>query len=101
MAVLVICLDVALAHVHLLCVVGGKHEPEVRQSLGGSRYCQGMAEGRPVGTITPRELAEELGVSDRTIRQWLRKQGWQSMPYARWHLTPEQARRVREHFLRA
>lgn len=51
-------------------------------------------------TITPSELATELGVSDRRIRQWLRDQGWQPVPYTRWHLTPEQAARVREHFRR-
>lgn len=49
-------------------------------------------------TMTPRELAKELGVSDRAIRRWLREQGWQSVPYARWHLTPEQARQVKDHF---
>lgn len=53
-----------------------------------------------IETITPAELARELGVSDRRIRQWLREQGWQSLPYTRWHLTPEQAARVREHFRR-
>jgi uncharacterized protein YjcR len=51
-------------------------------------------------SITPRELAAELGVSDRTIRQWLRDQGWQSVPYARWELTPDQAEQVRDHFRR-
>lgn len=49
-------------------------------------------------TLTPRELASELGVSDRAIRQWLRQQGWQSVRYARWHLTQEQAALVRAHF---
>lgn len=47
--------------------------------------------------ITPKQLAAELGVSDRAIRQWLRDQGWQSVPYARWELTAEQAQKVREH----
>lgn len=50
--------------------------------------------------ITPRQLAAELGVSDRTIRQWLRDQGWQSLPYARWELTPKQAEQVRAQCLR-
>lgn len=49
-------------------------------------------------TVTPRELAKDLGVSDRAIRQWLRDQDWQSVPYARWHLTPEQAAQVRARF---
>lgn len=40
--------------------------------------------------ITPKQLSAELGVSDRAIRQWLRDQGWQSVPYARWELTPHQ-----------
>ncbi len=47
---------------------------------------------------TPIQLSGELGVSDRAIRQWLRDQGWQSVPYARWELTPDQAKQVREHF---
>ncbi len=51
--------------------------------------------------VTPRELAAELGLSDRTIRQWLRDQGWQSVPYARWRLTDAQAAQVREHFRRS
>ena len=48
--------------------------------------------------VTPKQLAVELGVSDRTVRQWLRDQGWQSVPYARWELTDEQAAQVRAHF---
>ena len=50
--------------------------------------------------ITPKDLAEELGVEPRTIRQWLRDQGWQSVPYSRWELTPEQAAQVRARFRR-
>ena len=41
--------------------------------------------------LTPKQLASELGVTDRAVRRWLRLQGWQSMPYARWHLTASQA----------
>jgi hypothetical protein len=48
--------------------------------------------------ITPKQLWAELRVSDRAIRQWHRDQGWQSVPYARWELTPEQAQQVRAHF---
>ncbi|MDR7251911.1 uncharacterized protein YjcR [Nocardioides sp. BE266] len=48
--------------------------------------------------ITPKQLSAELGVSDRAIRQWLRDQGWQNMPYARWALTAEQADQVRARF---
>lgn len=48
--------------------------------------------------ITPKQLSAELGVSDKAIRQWLRDQGWQSVPYARWELTPDQATQVRAHF---
>jgi len=48
--------------------------------------------------ITPKQLSAELGVSDRAIRQWLRDQGWQNVPYARWELTPHQVQRVRAHF---
>lgn len=48
--------------------------------------------------ITPKQLAAELGVTDRAIREWLRDQGWQSIPYTRWELTPDQAAKVRAHF---
>ena len=49
-------------------------------------------------TVTPADLARELNVSARRIRQWLRAQGWQSVPYSRWRLSPEQAAQVRRHF---
>ena len=45
--------------------------------------------------ITPKELSAELGISDRAIRRWLRDQGWQSVPYARWELTPGRSARNR------
>jgi len=48
--------------------------------------------------ITPKQLSAELGVSDIAIRQWLRDQGWQRVPYARWELKPDQATQVRAHF---
>jgi len=51
-------------------------------------------------TVTPGELARELGVSAKSIRQWLREQGWQSSPYTRWRLSPDQAAQVRTHFSR-
>lgn len=50
--------------------------------------------------VTPKELSQELGLSPRTIRQWLRDQGWQSVSYTRWRLTPDQAAQVRAHFRR-
>ncbi len=50
--------------------------------------------------LTPSQLARELGVSAKTIRQWLRAQGWQSTPYARWLLSPDQAAQVRARFTR-
>jgi uncharacterized protein YjcR len=49
-------------------------------------------------TVTPAELSKELGITPRTIRQWLRDQGWQSVPYSRWHPTRNQADAVRAHF---
>ena len=48
--------------------------------------------------ITQKQLSDQLGVRDRSIRQWLRDRGWQSVPYACWELTPEQVARVRAHF---
>lgn len=52
-------------------------------------------------TVTPADLARELGVCPRTIREWLREQGWQSVPYTRWRLSPEQAADVRKHSSRS
>jgi uncharacterized protein YjcR len=49
-------------------------------------------------TVTPTELARELGVSARRIRHWPREQGWQSIPYARWQLSADQAAQVRSRF---
>lgn len=59
-----------------------------------------MAETQPndPNTVTPKDLAKELGVSDRTLRGWLRAQGWQSVPHTRWHLSQEQADQVRARF---
>ncbi|HZL06996.1 MAG TPA: YfeC-like transcriptional regulator [Coriobacteriia bacterium] len=48
--------------------------------------------------MTPQELARELGISAKTLRQWLRDQGWQSVRYSRWHLSPDQAAQARRHF---
>jgi uncharacterized protein YjcR len=55
-----------------------------------------MAEQRD--TVTPNQMAAQLGVSAKTIRAWLREQGWQHVHQARWHLTPDQAGQVRERF---
>ncbi|WP_353848635.1 YfeC-like transcriptional regulator [Cellulomonas sp.] len=49
-------------------------------------------------TVTPAELARELGVSAKSIRRWLREQGWQSVPHTRWQLSADQAVQVRKHF---
>lgn len=54
--------------------------------------------GEMTEPITPKQLSVELSVSDRAIRRWLRAQGWQSVPYTRWELTPDQAAKVRAHF---
>lgn len=51
--------------------------------------------------VTPKQLAAELGVRPQTIRQWLRSQGWQSVPYTRWRLSEEQVNEVRHHFQRS
>ncbi|GIL37611.1 hypothetical protein PDTK01_36860 [Phycicoccus sp. DTK01] len=48
--------------------------------------------------VTPKQLAAELEITDRAVRRWLRQQGWQSMPYARWHLSKDRADKVRTHF---
>ncbi len=49
--------------------------------------------------ITPRELAVELGVSDRSIRVFLRAEYPKGrVKYERWLLTREQANAVRAHF---
>lgn len=64
-----------------------------RDSLGGCGYAHGVPD-----LLTPKELAAELGVTDAAVRWWLRLQGWRSMPYARWLVTPSQAALVRDHF---
>lgn len=48
--------------------------------------------------ITPKQLAAELGVAPKTIRTWLRAQGWQTVPYSRWELSQNQADQVRARF---
>lgn len=71
------------------------------EALLRSQAPPGLVSIAPMGeTITPRELAIELGVSARAVRQWLRGQGWQAVRYARWHLTSDQAAQVRAHFRR-
>lgn len=49
--------------------------------------------------MTPRELSDQLGVSDRTIRGFLRATYPEGrVKYQRWLLTREQADAVRAHF---
>ncbi len=50
--------------------------------------------------MRPEELADELGVSGKTVRNWLREQFPRSPAdrYARWNLTPAQERAVRARF---
>jgi hypothetical protein len=47
-----------------------------------------------------RDLAEKLGISPKTMRAWMRTQGWRSLVEhgQPWLLTPEQAELLREHF---
>ena len=72
-----------------------KHFPVgfIRTPHRGNGYAQSVPD-----LPTPKQLAAELGVTERAVRRWLRLQGWQSMPYTRWHLSPEQAAKVRDHF---
>lgn len=44
-----------------------------------------------------RELADEVGVSPKSVRTWAAAQGWQRLS-RRWVLDDEQARLVRAHF---
>jgi len=50
--------------------------------------------------MRPEELADELGISGKTIRNWLREKFPRSPGerYARWELTPAQERAVRARF---
>jgi len=68
-----------------------------RQDVRSSVLSQNHPMDKP---ITPKQLAKELGVAPRTIRQWLRDQGWQSVPYSRWELSRDQAEQVRTRFRR-
>jgi len=48
------------------------------------------------GTVTPEELALELGVTGRTIRAYLRSKHGVLPPFVtRWHVDPERAADVR------
>lgn len=49
--------------------------------------------------ITPADLARELGVTPKTVRDYLRST-YGTLPafVSRWHLTAAQATKVREHF---
>ena len=48
--------------------------------------------------VRPKELAEELGVTPKTVRDWLRKRHMHKdhEPYDRWELTVAQERYVRQ-----
>ena len=50
--------------------------------------------------VTPNDLALELPVTAKTIRGWLRRQGFRPevAKGTRWHLTEEQAALVRDRF---
>lgn len=72
---------------------GGPEFPTPPARVNDLAYSEGVSD-----LVTPRSLELELGVSQRAIRRWLRNEGWQSVPYARWQLTPDQADRVRTHF---
>ncbi|TDW28930.1 hypothetical protein [Cryobacterium psychrophilum] len=52
--------------------------------------------------VTPNTLARDLPVLAKTIRGWLRQQGFRPEVEkgTRWQLTEEQAALVREHFNR-
>lgn len=74
---------------------------EHRVSCGARRYPRSMDE-----TITPVELSRELGMDrkGRQIRGFLRNPTDGGGPFegheigTEWHLTPEQADRIRKHF---
>ncbi|CAN5466090.1 hypothetical protein BH09ACT4_BH09ACT4_03390 [soil metagenome] len=48
--------------------------------------------------MSPKDLAKQLPVTERTIRRFLRKMYPPAVPYTRWHLTDEQVRAVRARF---
>lgn len=53
------------------------------------------------GTVTPADLARELGVTSKSVRDVLRAHyGTLTPPATRWRVTDEQARAVRQHFAR-
>lgn len=54
----------------------------------------------PTDPVTPPELARELGIDAKTLRQWLRDTFTRTAheKNARWHLTPEQVRAARGRF---
>lgn len=50
--------------------------------------------------VTPADLARELGVEPKNVRDFLRREygRLKERGETRWHLTPEQADAVRAHF---
>lgn len=48
--------------------------------------------------MTPAELADELGISPKTLRAWLRRQWPRDEPGAAWTLTSEQVRSARQNW---
>jgi hypothetical protein len=57
---------------------------------GTSAVFVGRAPDRKESVITPRELANSLGISPKTLRQWLRHNWPPAVAGARWELTDEQ-----------
>ena len=74
----------------------------MRLAEGGSlRVGYAASNGHPatmIGRILVErgELTKEAATM-QTVRQWLRDQAWQSVPYAHWELTQERAALVRTH----
>lgn len=59
-------------------------------SMGPSQVDPRLYAGCVSKDVTPKQLAAELGVRPQTVRQWLRGQGSQTVPYTRWRLSPDQ-----------
>ncbi len=50
---------------------------------------------------TPKDLSAELGVTAKSIREWLRAEGHTFPENKPWQLSEDQSRQVRKHFAKS
>lgn len=80
---------------------------EGKITRGGRRkstYQRTPRQARPIpaGSISLKQIADELNVEGKKLRSWLRKVGWRSAEEAGsgWYFSPEEAEEVKKSFRR-